>query len=53
MMKAELIVDGKKVPANRFVQEILAGGVAGMVGTLDSVDGDWKRIELRIERDEK
>ena len=52
-MKTEIIVDGKRVPANKFVQEILAAGVAGMVGTLDNVEDAWKKIELKIEKDEK
>lgn len=49
-MKAELIVDGRKVPLNKFVQEILAGAVVGMAETLDSVDAPWKVIELKIEK---
>ena len=53
IMKTELIVDGKKIPLNKFVQDILAGGVAGMAGTLDSVDKSWKHIELKIEQDKE
>lgn len=52
-MKTELIVDGKKVPLNKFVQDILAGAVVGMAGTLDSVDKSWKHIELKIEQDKE
>lgn len=51
-MKVELVVDGKKIPLNRFVQKILGSGVVGMVGTLDSVEGSWKTIELKIEEGE-
>ncbi len=50
IMKAELVVDGKKIPLNKFVQEFLAGAVAGMVETLDSVETPWKHIELKIEQ---
>jgi hypothetical protein len=53
IMKAELIVDGQKIPLNAFVQKILAGGVVGMVETLDSVEMPWKTIELKIENDKK
>ena len=50
-MKVELIVDGKKIPMNRFVQEFIAGTVSGMVGTLDDVEASPKKIELTVERD--
>jgi len=53
IMKAELVVDGKKVPLNKFVQEFLSGAVSGMVETLDSVETPWKHIELKIEQDTK
>lgn len=53
IMKAELVVDGKKVPLNKFVQQFLAAGVAGMVDTLDSVETPWKKMELKIEQDKE
>ena len=49
-MKAELVVDGKKIPLNKFVQEILGGAVMGMTDTLDSVETPWKHLELKIEK---
>ncbi|BAI62875.1 conserved hypothetical protein [Methanocella paludicola SANAE] len=49
-MKVELVVDGKKIPLNKFVQEFLAGAVVGMVETLDSVETPSKHIELKIEQ---
>ncbi len=49
-MKVELVVDGKKIPLNKFVQKILGSGVVGMVETLDSVETPWKNIELKIEQ---
>jgi hypothetical protein len=52
-MKVELVVDGKKIPLNKFVQEFLAGSVVGMVETLDSVEAPLKSIELKIEKDKK
>jgi hypothetical protein len=50
-MKVELIVDGKKIPMNKFVQEFVAGTVKGMVGSLDDVDGSSKKIEIKIEQE--
>jgi hypothetical protein len=52
-MKVELVVDGKKIPLNKFVQEFLAGAVVGMVETLDSVEAPLKSVELKIEKDKK
>jgi len=52
-MKVELVVDGKKIPLNKFVQKILGSGVVGMVETLDSVDTPWRIIELKIEQDKE
>jgi hypothetical protein len=49
-MKAELMVDGKKVPMNKFVQKIIAETIRAMIETLDEV-GDWKKIEIKLEKD--
>jgi len=53
IMKVELVVDGTKIPLNKFVQKILGSGVAGMVETLDSMDTPWRIIELKIEQDKE
>jgi hypothetical protein len=52
-MKVELVVDGKKVPLNRFVQKIIGSGVVGMVETLDSVETPWRTIELKVEQEKE
>jgi hypothetical protein len=52
-MKVELVVDGKKIPLNKFVQKIIGSGVAGMVETLDSVEAPCRTIELKIEQDKE
>ncbi|AFC98984.1 hypothetical protein Mtc_0213 [Methanocella conradii HZ254] len=52
-MKVELVVDGNRIPLNRFVQKILGSGVAGMVETLDSVETPWRIIELKVEKGEE
>jgi hypothetical protein len=52
-MKVELVVDGKKIPLNKFVQKIIGSGVAGMVETLDSVETPCRTIELKIEHDKE
>ncbi len=52
-MKVELVVDGKKIPLNKFVQKILGSGVVGMVETLDSVETPWRTIELKVEQEKE
>ena len=51
-MKVELIVDGKKVPMNKFVQKIVGSGIKGMADTLDGV-GPWKKLQITIEPEEE
>ncbi|MDF2956745.1 MAG: hypothetical protein OD814_000367 [Candidatus Alkanophagales archaeon MCA70_species_1] len=50
-MRVKLVVDGKDVPLNRFVQEILGRMLAGAVSALHGVDAGWKSIELSIFRE--
>ncbi len=50
-MKAELNLDGKKIPMNKFVQKIVASGIKGMIDTLDGV-GPWKKLVITIEEEE-
>ena len=47
--KITLIIDGKRVPTNYFVKEMIGGGVEGMVGVLKGVENPQK-IELTVER---
>ena len=49
-MAVRLTVDGKEIPINDFVTDILAGTVAGAVTTLHGVSEEWKKIEIKIER---
>lgn len=50
-MKVELIVDGKKIPMNRFVQKIVGSGIKGMIDTLDGVS-PWKSLQITITPEE-
>jgi hypothetical protein len=49
-MSVQLKVDGKVIPINEFVESILGGTVTGAVTTLHGVGGDWRKIEVQIER---
>jgi len=49
-LDVSLIVDGKEIPINQFVTNILSGTIAGAVTTLHGVNENWKNIEIKIER---
>ena len=49
-MTIKLKVDGQEIPLNEFVEKILSGTVTGAVTTLRGIDGDWKKIEIEIEK---
>ncbi len=51
-MKIELLVDGRKVPMNDFVQKIVVNVIKAMVETLHTIDSGWKEISIHIEKDE-
>jgi hypothetical protein len=51
-VKIELLVDGKKIPMNDFVQKIVGNVIQAMVETLHTIDSRWKEISIRIEKDD-
>lgn len=51
-MKIELLVDGRKIPMNEFVQKIVINVVRAMVETLHTINSGWKEISINIEKDD-
>jgi hypothetical protein len=49
-LSLKLKVDGKEIPLNEFVSNILSGTIAGAVGSLKGIKADWKKIEIEIEK---
>lgn len=49
-MSLKLKVDGKEIPVNEFVEKILAGTITGAVTSLRGINGDWKKIEIEIQK---
>lgn len=45
-----LEVDGKKIPMNEFVKNIMCGMIAGSIGSLKKVGDDWKTVNINIKR---
>lgn len=48
MLKLKLIVDGKEIPVNEFVEKILTGTIVGGVTSLRGIKEDWKSIKIEI-----
>ncbi|HII81065.1 MAG TPA: hypothetical protein HA261_11915 [Methanosarcina sp.] len=51
-MKIKLLVDGRKIPMNEFVQKIVGNVIKAMVETLHTINSDWKEVSIHIEQDE-
>ena len=47
-MELKLVIDGKEVPLNEFVNKILTGTIVGAVTSLRGIREDWKKIEVEI-----
>ena len=47
-MEMKLVIDGKEVPLNEFVNKILTGTIVGAVTSLRGIKDDWKKIEVEI-----
>ncbi len=49
-MELKLLIDGKEIPLNDFVEKILTGTVTGAVTSLRGIKEDWKKIEIEISK---
>ncbi len=49
-MQVKLIVDGKTITLNRYVQSVFGNVISALISTLKGVDENWKSVEIRIER---
>jgi len=47
-MKIKLLVDGKEIPLNEFVNNMLGGTVVGAVTSLRGIKNDWKEIQITV-----
>jgi hypothetical protein len=47
-MSMKLLVDGKEIPLNEFVEKLLMGSVVGAVTSLKGIKEEWEKIEIRI-----
>jgi len=49
-MGMKLLIDGKEIPLNEFVEKILSGTIVGAVTSLRGIKEDWKKIEVEISK---
>jgi len=49
-MGMKLLIDGKEIPLNEFVEKILNGIIVGGVTSLRGIKEDWKKIEIEISK---
>ena len=49
-MGMKLRVDGKEIPLNEFVEQIISGSVVGAVISLKGIKEDWRKIEMEISK---
>jgi hypothetical protein len=47
-LELKLVIDGKEIPLNEFVNKILTGMMVGAVTSLRGVREDWKKFEVEI-----
>ena len=47
-MVMKLLVDGKEIPLNEFVEKLLNGAIVGAVTSLKGIRDDWEKIEIKI-----
>ncbi len=46
----KLVIDGKEVPMNPYVQKVFGAVVKGLISTLKGVDENWSHAELILDR---
>ncbi|HLE75591.1 MAG TPA: hypothetical protein VI864_06060 [Candidatus Bathyarchaeia archaeon] len=49
-MDMKLLIDGREITLNEFVEKILSGTIVGAVTSLRGIKEDWKKIEVEISR---
>jgi hypothetical protein len=52
MEKIDIVleIDGKNIPMNDFVKNVLCGMIRGSIETLHGVGDDWKTTNIRLNR---
>ena len=46
----KLMIDGKEVPMNPYVQKVFGAVIKAMISTLKGIDEDWNHAEIILDR---
>ena len=49
-VKLQLIVDGKNIELNKFVEKILSGTLIGAISSLREIEEEWKELQINVTR---
>ena len=49
-MKISLLVDGKEIKINEFVEDFFGNTLQGAVSTLKEVNRNWKELDIKLKR---
>ena len=49
-MKVSLLVDGKEIKINEFVEDFFGRTLQGAVSTLKEVNRNWKELDIKLKR---
>ena len=47
-MHVELLVDGKKISLNDFVEEFFGKTLDGAISSLSGINEDWKEMQIKV-----
>jgi len=50
-VELKIVVNGKKISANEFVQNMVWETLAGMMRSLKGVEGDIKSIDISVKKE--
>jgi len=49
-LEVRLVIDGKTIELNEFIQDFLGGTVQGAISPLRGINRNWKELEIKIKR---
>jgi len=50
LLEVSLLIDGKMIELNEFIQEFLGGTLQGAISPLRGINRNWKKLEIKIKR---
>ena len=50
LLKVSLLVDGKEIKINEFVEDFFGRTLQGAISTLKEVNRNWKELDIKLKR---